>query len=233
MDQTGNITTGYQLIDKVLKKHVFGLITPLLTDEKGAKYGKSVGKAVWVNPKRTSPFSFYQSFIRIPDTEVHRFLRLFTFLPENEIEQIMQKFLSKTGSRYAQERLAEIVTLLVDGEEGLEMAKRTTAALYSNDVTSIGEMTPEELHDVFGKSALMSSLYFDPKETTVLDLAIKAKCFPNESEAGNAIRAGAFFINSRVVTDPHRLINESQDMLPNGTSLVRVGKKRYYIIKWR
>lgn len=232
MDQTGNITTGYQLIDKVQKKHVCGLITPLLTDEKGAKYGKSEGKAVWVNPKRTSPFSFYQSFVRIPDTEVHRFLRLFTFLPENEIEQIMHKFLSKTSGRYAQERLAEIVTLLVHGEEGLKTAKRTTAALFANDVTSIGEMTPEELQDVFGKSALMCSLYFDPKETTVLDLAIKAKCFPNESEAGSAIHAGGFFINSQAVTDPHRLISESQDMLPNGTTLARVGKKRYYIIKW-
>ena len=229
----GNITTGYQLIGRLVDKQVYGLTTPLLTDEMGSKYGKSGGSAVWLNRNKMSPFQFYQYFVRIHDNEVHKFLKLFTFLPDEEIEQIMHKFLTKTSGRYAQERLAESVTLLVHGEEGLQMAKKTTAALYANDLPSIASMTEDEMREVFGQSALICSLYLDPETTTVLDLAIRAKCFSSESEAGHAIRAGGFYINYKQVLSPDKLINEDEHILPNGLSLVRVGKKRYYLVKWR
>lgn len=232
-DQIGNITTGYQLIGRLADKKAFGLTTPLLTDEMGSKYGKSTGSAVWLNRDKMSPFQFYQYFVRIHDDEVHKFLKLFTFLPDEEIEQIMHKFLKKTSGRYAQERLAESVTLLVHGEDGLGMAKKATAALFANDLPSIARMTAEEMREVFDQHALISSLYLDPGQTTVLDLAIRAKCFPNESEAGRVIRAGGFYINNNQVLSPDKLINEDEDILPNGLSLVRVGKRRYYLVKWR
>lgn len=232
-DQLGNITTGYQLIGRLVDKKVYGLTTPILADEKGNKYGKSSGSAVWLNRNKMSPFQFYQSFLRVHDNDVNRFLKLFTFLPDGEIEQIMHKFLKKTSGRYAQERLAESVTLLVHGDEGLEMAKKTTAALYANDLQSIARMTVDEMRELFAESALMCNLYLDPGETTVLDLAIRAKCFPNESEAGHAIRAGGFSINYKQVLYPDKLINEEEHILPNGLSLLKVGKKRYYLVKWR
>ena len=232
-DQLGNMTTGYQLIKRLRGKQVLGLATPLLTDEMGSKYGKSSGSAVWLNRTKMSPFDLYQYFMRIHDNEVHKFLKLFTFASEEEIEQIMHKFLTKTSGRYAQERLAESVTLLVHGDDGLRMARKATAALYDNDLASIARMTPEEVNDVFGKSSLLSTLYLEAGETTVLDLALRANCFPNESVAGSAIRAGGFHINDRQVRAPDKLISEEEDMLPNGLTLVRVGKRRYYLIKWR
>lgn len=228
----GNITTGYQLISRLREKQVFGLSTPLLTDEMGSKYGKSSGSAVWINGNKMSPFDLYQFFVRIHDNEVHKFLKLFTFLPEEEIEQIMHKFLTKTSGRYAQQRLAESVTLLVHGEDGLQMAEKTTAALYSNDLQSIACMTADELRQVFGESALVSSLYLEPGTTTVLDLAIRGKCFADESQAGSVIRAGGFSINNKQVLTPDKLINEQEHVLPNGMTLLRVGKRRYYLIKW-
>ena len=232
-DQLGNITTGYQLIRKLTQKEAFGLVTSLLTDELGSKYGKSTGSKVWLSRNKMSAFDFYQYFVRIHDTEVLKFLKLFTFIPEAEIEKIMAKFLKKTDSRYAQERLAEAVTLLVHGESGLESAKKTTAALFDNDLQAISRMTVEEMQEVFASSALVCHLYLEPGETTVLDVAMKAKCFDNEKYASNIIQAGGFFINYKKITSPSKLINEEDDILANDTSLIRVGKRRYYIIKWR
>ena len=233
-DQTGNITTGYQLITKLLpEKQAFGLMTPLLTDEMGSKYGKSTGSRVWLSRNKMSPFDFYQYFVRVHDMEILKFLKLFTFFSDAEIETIMGKFLKKTDSRYAQERLAEAVTLLVHGEEGLSSAKKTTDALYNNDLEAVSKMTVEEMQEVFGSSTLVTHLYLNPEETTVLDASMQAKCFPNPTYASGVIRAGGFFINNKRVTDPLKLINEEEDILPNDTSLIRVGKRRYYIIKWR
>jgi tyrosyl-tRNA synthetase len=232
-DQLGNITTGYQLITKLTQKEAFGLVTPLLTDEMGSKYGKSTGSKVWLSRNKMSAFDFYQYFVRIHDTEVLKFLKLFTFIPDDEIEKIMSKFLKRTDSRYAQERLAEAVTLLVHGESGLESAKKTTSALYNNDLEAISKMTVEEMQEVFGSAALVTHLYLEPGETTVLDVAIKAKCFDTASQASNVIQAGGFFINYKKVTSPSKLINEEADILANDTSLLRVGKRRYFIIKWR
>jgi len=215
------------------KKEAFGIVTPLLTDEMGSKYGKSTGSRVWLSRNKMSAFDFYQYFVRIHDTEVLKFLKLFTFFDDSEVERIMTKFLKKTDSRYAQERLAETVTLLVHGEQGLETAKKTTAALYDNDIESISKMSFEEMKEVFGTHALISELYLDPGVTTILDTIMKANVFNSSSQASNVIEAGGLFLNNKKVTSPGKLINETEDILANNTSLIRVGKRRYYIIKWR
>lgn len=114
-DQTGNLMTGHELISRVENKPVYGLTLPIITNEEGDKFGKSAGNAVWLDSEKTSAFAFYQFFIRTPDSEVGKLLKLFTFLPMNEIEDIVQKHKRVPELREAQQKLAEEVTLLIHG----------------------------------------------------------------------------------------------------------------------
>ncbi|CAH2278282.1 tyrosine--tRNA ligase, mitochondrial [Pelobates cultripes] len=123
-DQLGNLMSGHEFIHKVTGEDVFGIMLPLITNTTGDKLGKSAGNAVWLNRERTSPFDFYQFFVRQKDSSVERFLKLFTFLPLEEIEKIMEQHVKEPEKRVPQKRLAAEVTKLVHGKEGLESAKR-------------------------------------------------------------------------------------------------------------
>jgi len=115
-DQTGNLMTGHELISRVeRKREVFGLTLPLVTTEEGDKFGKSAGNAVWLDGNKTSPFALYQFFLRMPDSEVEKLLKLFTFIPLPQVEQLMLEHRKEPEKRKAQTLLAEDVTLLVHG----------------------------------------------------------------------------------------------------------------------
>ena len=114
-DQLGNIMAGHELISRTEKKDVFGITLPLITAEGGKKFGKSLGNAVWLSPKKSSSFQLYQFFIRTEDADVEKFLKLFTFLPLAEIEDIMEVHKKEPEKHIAQKILAENVTLLVHG----------------------------------------------------------------------------------------------------------------------
>lgn len=246
-DQLGNITTGYQLLQKFDNtKPAIGILTPLITSDSGAKFGKTEGAAVWLNRSKFSPFDFYQFFMRIHDTKIHEMLKLLSFFPDDEIEIMMQRFLKKTSSRLAQEKLAEQMTLLVHGEDGLSLAKRTSTVLYKENLDAISSLSYDEMKEVFGPSAQLISLYYeDPEDVdedetrvksdgmSILQLAMKSKCFENISDAARIISAGGFYINYKQVRDPSEKVSASDHILPNDISLIRVGKKRYVIVKWR
>lgn len=114
-DQLGNITSGHELISRTSKKEVFGFTLPLITAEGGQKFGKSIGNAVWLSPKKSSSFDLYQFFIRTTDADVENYLKLFTFLSLNQIKSIVEEHKRKPEDRKAQQTLAENVTLLVHG----------------------------------------------------------------------------------------------------------------------
>lgn len=114
-DQMGNLMTGHELISRVIKKPVYGMTLPLVTNEEGDKFGKSAGNAVWLDEEKTSAYSLYQFFVRMPDTEVEKLLHLFTFIPLPEVQQLMGEHRREPGKRKAQTLLAEDVTLLVHG----------------------------------------------------------------------------------------------------------------------
>lgn len=116
-DQMGNLVTGHRLIGRSVKKSVYGLTLPLITNEEGNKFGKSAGNAVWLDQEKTSPFSFYQFFMRIFDSEVEKLLKLLTLLPLKEIEEIMAEQKKTPELRLAQRKLAQEITLLVHGGE--------------------------------------------------------------------------------------------------------------------
>ncbi|XP_053642765.1 tyrosine--tRNA ligase, mitochondrial isoform X2 [Cherax quadricarinatus] len=229
-DQMGNIYSGHQLIYRVNNASVTGFTIPLITNEIGDKFGKSAGNPVWLDSSKTSPFDLYQFFVRLKDSEVEKYLLLFTFLPIKDIKSIMEKHWSKPESRHAQLKLAEKVTLLVHGEEGLESAHRTTEALFGNQPEALAKMSTNEIEVVF-KSAPSTSLLLEPG-TSVLTMALKAGCFADERDARRIIEAGGFYINLARVNNPDLILIPGAHILSNGLTVARVGKKNYYLIKW-
>lgn len=116
-DQLGNMYSGHELITRVKQKDVFALTLPIITNDQGSKFGKSAGNAVWIDAEKTSPFTLYQFFARMADSEVEKLLKLFTFLELSEIEEIVKEHQKKPELREGQTRLAEEVTLLLHGSE--------------------------------------------------------------------------------------------------------------------
>ncbi|KPJ08222.1 putative tyrosyl-tRNA synthetase, mitochondrial [Papilio machaon] len=230
-DQMGNISAGHELISRMMKQDVYGLTLPLVTTEEGDKFGKSAGNALWLDGKKTSPYSLYQYFIRTKDSDVERLLKLFTFYSLGEIKDIMFKHKHHPEQRYPQTCLAEQLTTLVHGEEGLARARQATDAIYSKDVKSLVSLRASDLEQVFD-SAPVTKLLLSPG-ITVLKLGMMANCFPTEGDAMRIIQAGGFYINHQRIKNFNEVITESAHILPNLISLLRVGKRNYYIVKWQ
>ncbi|XP_004676581.1 PREDICTED: tyrosine--tRNA ligase, mitochondrial [Condylura cristata] len=229
-DQLGNITSGYEFIHKLTGEDVFGITVPLITSTSGAKLGKSAGNAVWLNRERTSPFELYQFFVRQQDDSVERYLKLLTFLPLPEIEHLMQLHVKEPEKRGPQKRLAAEVTKLVHGQEGLDSAKRCTQALYHSSVDALEGMSDQELKELF-REASFSELVLDPG-TSILDTCRKANAIPDGPRGYRMITEGGVSINHRQVTNPDSVLVVGQHILKNGLSLLKIGKRNFYIIKW-
>nr|XP_010952405.1 PREDICTED: LOW QUALITY PROTEIN: tyrosine--tRNA ligase, mitochondrial [Camelus bactrianus] len=229
-DQLGNIMSGYEFIHKLTGEDVFGISVPLITSTTGAKLGKSAGNAVWLNRDKTSPFELYQFFVRQQDDLVERYLKLFTFLPLPEIDHIMQLHVKEAEKRGPQKRLAAEVTKLVHGQEGLDSAKRCTQALYHSSIDALEVMSDQELKELF-KEASFSELVLDPG-TSVLDTCRKANAIPDGPRGYRMITEGGVSINHRQVTNPESVLVVGQHILKNGLSLLKIGKRNVYIIKW-
>uniref|UniRef100_A0A8C5IFQ6 Tyrosine--tRNA ligase n=1 Tax=Junco hyemalis TaxID=40217 RepID=A0A8C5IFQ6_JUNHY len=229
-DQMGNIMSGYELVTKMTGAEVFGITVPLITSTTGDKLGKTAGNAVWLNREKTSPFELYQFFVRQQDNVVEKYLKLFTFLPLEEIAHIMEMHAKEPEKWGPQKRLAAEVTKLVHGREGLESAKRCTKALYHSSVEALEEMSDQELQELF-RQATSAELLLEAG-MTVLDLCRKANAIPDGPSGYRKITDGGVSINGNRVTNPETVLILGQHILKNGVSLLRVGKKNYYIIKW-
>ncbi|XP_054844221.1 tyrosine--tRNA ligase, mitochondrial [Eublepharis macularius] len=229
-DQMGNIMSGYELVSRVTGEDVFGITVPLITSTAGSKLGKSAGNAVWLNRNKTSPFELYQFFVRQPDSIVKRYLKLFTFLPLPEINHIMEMHAKEPEKWGPQKRLAAEVTKLVHGKEGLESAKRCTRALYYSNTDALESMSDLELQELFREAPYVELLY-EPG-TTVLDLCQKANAVADGARGYRDITSGGVSINHMQVTNPDAVLIVGQHILNNGLSLLKIGKRNYYIIKW-
>ncbi|XP_060891833.1 tyrosine--tRNA ligase, mitochondrial [Labrus mixtus] len=229
-DQLGNLMSGHDFIHKVSGEEVYGLTIPLVTSSAGDKLGKTAGNAVWLNRDKTSPFELYQFFLRQPDVGVERYLKLFTFLPLAEIERLMEQQRADPGKRLAHKRLAAEVTKLVHGKEGLESAKRCTKALYNSSVEALEEMSDEELQELF-REAPFHELLLEPG-TTVIDACRRVNAIPDGPRGYRMVSEGAVWINQQRTDQPEQILIPKLHILSNGLTLLRVGKKNFYIIKW-
>ncbi|XP_066259779.1 tyrosine--tRNA ligase, mitochondrial [Euwallacea similis] len=229
-DQMGNIMSGQELISKLYEKQVYGLTVPLVTTEMGDKFGKSAGNAIWLSSDQTSPFSLYQFFIRQPDSEVEKLLKLFTFESLGSICDLLRKHKEKPELRIPQEALAEQVTLLVHGVEGLEKAKKASKVLYKGDIDALSYMNVSDAINIFDGATVVDVL--PEAGQSIFDLAMKVGCFGSKRDALRIISAGGFSINQRKVTNPSEIVSLNAHVLQNKISLLRVGKRNYYIIRW-
>ncbi|OCT88069.1 tyrosine--tRNA ligase, mitochondrial-like isoform X1 [Xenopus laevis] len=229
-DQLGNIMSGHDFIHRITGEEVFGITLPLITNSAGDKLGKSAGNAIWLSRDKTSPFELYQFFVRQPDGIVERFLKLFTFIPLPEIEQVMEQHGKEPEKRLPHKRLAAEVTKIVHGKEGLESAKRCTQALYNSSLEALEKMSDQELQELF-REAPFAEVLLEPG-TRVMDLCLKVSAIPEGARGYEMISSGGVSINHKKVTNPDEVLLLGHHILHNGLSLLRVGKKNFYIVKW-
>ncbi|OQV25441.1 Tyrosine--tRNA ligase, mitochondrial [Hypsibius exemplaris] len=229
-DQMGNMMAGYELIRRMTGDTAHCFTVPLVVNEIGSKFGKTAGNAVWLDESKTSTFEFYQFFLRLPDTEVEKYLRLFTLVPDEEIADIMAQQTAKPELRKAHKKLADQVTLLVHGDKGLELAQRATEAFFGSDIKALASLDPGVVSDIFGR-AFVSNLNFT-SGITVFDVVMRAKCFADERDARRVIAAGGVNINFSKMRNPDECLQVGEHVLPNEMTLIRIGKKNYYVVRW-
>ncbi|ELX8378721.1 tyrosine--tRNA ligase [Providencia vermicola] len=225
-DQWGNITSGIDLTRRLHQNQVFGMTVPLITKADGTKFGKTEGGAVWLDPKKTSPYKFYQFWINTADADVYRFLKFFTFMELSEIDALEEEDKNSGKAPRAQYVLAENVTRLVHGEEGLAAARRITESLFSGAVSDLTEADFEQLAQD-GMPCITLENGADLQQALV-----DSELTPSRGQARTAISSNAVAINGQKQTDPMYVFNDS-DRLFGRFTLIRRGKKNDCLINWK
>lgn len=227
-DQWGNITTGLELIRKMSAEgsKAFGLTIPLVTKADGTKFGKSESGAVWLDPEKTSPYEFYQFWINTADADVIKYLKYFTFLGKEEIEQLEKSVQEEPHLRQAQKSLAEEMTRFIHGEKSLQQAIKISAALFSGDVKNL---TADEIKQGF--KDVPSFTVEGEEELGLVDLLVAAKITPSKRQAREDVSNGAVSLNGERVTDTAYVLGEA-DKIEGQFTIVRRGKKKYFMIKY-
>ncbi|MDQ7005656.1 MAG: tyrosine--tRNA ligase [Acidobacteriota bacterium] len=227
-DQWGNITAGIELIRRKAGVEAFGITFPLVKTASGEKFGKSAGNAIWLDPKRTSPYEFYQFWVRTDDRDVENYLKYFTFLEVDEIETLCSAHRDDPGRREAQKRLAAEVTRLVHGEEGLNAARQASQALFGGDVTG---MSDRELLAIFADvpSTEVERGRLEQGYPLVELLADSGAC-KSRGEARRLVRNGGAYLNNQRLDDPEKIIGVG-DLASESVLILRTGKKNYRLVK--
>lgn len=229
-DQWGNITAGTELIRKVRGKPAFGLTFPLMTKSDGQKFGKSEKGAVWLAPEKLSAYEFYQYLIRVEDADVIKLMRMLTFMEMEEIrfyEASMYK--SDYVPRTAQKRLAQEITRLIHGEEGLKIAIQVTEGVAPGSVTKLDVDTLELLSKDMQNHELSSEQILDKK---LVDLLVELGLQPSKGEAKRLVRNGGVYINNEKVSDENCAIGQ-EHLIANRLILLATGKKNKILIRLR
>lgn len=230
-DQWGNIVGGIDLARRQNSKQCFGLTVPLVTKADGTKFGKTESGAVWLDAKKTSPYSFYQFWMNTADADVYKFMRFFTFLSLEQIAEIEAQDAMLSGRKAAQGILAEEVTRMVHGEAALESAKRITEALFSGNVAGLSEQELEQIsQDGLPTSVLNVSELADKPLTTLLT---EAGMVQAGREVKDALGRNAVQVNSQTLGAADNMrcaeVFSATQALFGRFFLVKLGKKKYHL----
>ena len=230
-DQWGNITVGIDLTRRKLGATVWGLVFPLITKPDGTKYGKTAEGAVWLDPRRTSPYRFYQFFVNAEDAEVGALLRVLTFLSRQEIEGLEAELGKNPGARAAQKALARELTTLVHGAEAMAAAVKASEILFGAPLDDIGE-------DVFAQvvgevpSAELDKAKLASPGAVLVDVLVHAGLCPSKNQARKDIEGGGIYVNNVRVAEGDRRVT-ADDLLFGKYLLLRKGKRAYAILNAR
>ncbi len=231
-DQWGNITGGIDLTRRLHGGQVFGLTMPLITKADGSKFGKTEAGTVWLDPARTSPYSFYQFWLSVADADVYRFLRYFTFLSVAEIEAIEEADRERAGRPEAQRILAEEVTRLVHGDDGLQGAQRITESLFSGDPATLAESDLEQLRlDGLPSGALNDAELPETLTQLLADCGLAG----SGKQVKDALQRQAVIVNGQACgmedNGAPAAVFAAQKALYGRFYLVRLGKKKYHLFE--
>jgi tyrosyl-tRNA synthetase len=229
-DQWGNITAGLELIRKTRGRPAHGAVFPLVTTASGAKFGKTEAGAVWLDPARTSPFRFQQFWLNTDDRDVEKYLKGFTFLPLEEIGGIVAAHTADPGARLAQRRLADEMTRMVHGDEGLARATAATGVLFGG--VPPHELEAAELLDIFAEvpSTTLAGGRLGDDGMPVVELLVETGIASSKGEARRLIAGGGVYLNGERIdaADAAATISEA---IGGAVILLRKGKKAHHLVR--
>ena len=224
-DQWGNITTGIDLIRKILGKEAYGFTMPLILDSTGKKFGKSEGNALWLDEDKTSSYELYQYLINTDDSKVYEYLKVFTFLTPEEIDNIMDEHSKTPEKRIAQKKLAECVISDLHGEESYQNAVKISESLFNGDIKSFSKKDIEVAFkglDVFNVET----------DLNIVDLLVNSGTCSSKREAREFVANGSITLNGEKVTDLDFVLTREK-CIENTYIVIRRGKKKYFIGQYR
>ena len=204
----------------------FGFTIPLVTKADGTKFGKSAGGAVWLDPKKTTPYEFYQFWINAADADVIKYLKIFTFISREEIEALEVTVETEAHLRKAQKTLAEEMTKLIHGEEALADAQRITKALFSGDLKALSS---SEMKAAFKD---VPSVEMAKENKSIVDLIVEAGISSSKRQAREDVANGAISVNGEKVTDLEYVVDE-KDRMEDAFAIIRRGKKKYHMVQFQ
>ncbi len=227
-DQWGNIVTGTELIRKKLQGEAYAFTCPLITKADGGKFGKSEKGNVWLDATKTTPFDFYQFWVRSEQEDAEKWIKIFTFLPKKEIDTIIAQNALKPEDRILQKRLAEELTLFVHGKDALQLAKETTEKLYANANASLDTLTNEEIENLEGIVKINITTE-DFENIDIISFMASHNIFTSKGEAKKMIQGGGVSINRVKVEDMNTVLSNKQ-LIHNKYCIIQKGKKAHYLV---
>ena len=231
-DQWGNITTGTELIRRIAGGEAYAITCPLITKADGGKFGKTESGNVWLDPKRTSPYKFYQFWLNVSDADAAKYIKIFTDLPQDEIKALEEEQERDPGMRPLQKRLAKEITTMVHSAQDYEMAVEASQILFSNKAKDVLHKIDEDtLLSVFegvpqfeiSRDALSAGV---PAINLLTD---DAAVFPSKGEMRKMTQGGGVSINKEKIADPNMMIDNSF-LLNDKYILAQRGKKNYFLL---
>jgi tyrosyl-tRNA synthetase len=228
-DQWGNITAGIDLARRMNGAQLHGLTNPLLLKSDGTKMGKTESGALWLSPARTSPYQFYQYWINVDDADAGNCLRYLTELPREEIESLDAARAADPGKRESQRRMAEEITRLVHGEEGLSAARRATEIFFGAEISQLNDKQLGEIFaDVASKELPRARLN---EGLPLIDALVESGLSKSKGDARRTIQQGGAYVNNRRVGDLEAKLTPA-DLASETVLVLRSGKKSYALLRF-
>ena len=225
-DQWGNMTAGTELLRRKADKTGHVITVPLITDASGKKFGKSEGNAVWLNADKTSPYEMYQFWMNVMDDDAVRFLKIFTFLSLDEIEEIRKQFETAPHERLAQKILAREVVTLVHGEKAYQEALNITEQLFAGNIKNL---SVKELKQ--GLRSVPNYQVQAEDNLNIVDLLVTAGVVNSKRQAREDVQNGAIYVNGDRIQDLDYTLSDA-DKLENELTVIRRGKKKYFVLTY-
>ena len=231
-DQWGNITTGAELIRRTNGGEVFALTCPLITKADGGKFGKTESGNIWLDPRYTSPYKFYQFWLNVSDEDAQRYIKIFTSLGQEEINALIEQHQQAPHLRALQKRLAQEVTVMVHSQEAYESAVEASNILFGNATSDTLKKIEEDTLLAVFEGVPQFTLKRDDLQEGIKIMQLltdNAQVFPSKGELRKLIQSGGVSLNKEKVTDQEMLIS-SEHLLNDKYLLVQKGKKNYFLL---